>query len=349
MTMRRSELVAIVAAAIIAAMLSAGCSSSASTSKSATTSRQTSTTVPGPKLASGPSKGCQAATPAKPGTFDEKINSGGKERSYELIVPTGYDGSKPLPLVFGLHSLTIDYHVIPMASGFNDMEKRYDFILVAPSGLLGEGNKPYWNAAPVKDNYDVTFLTDLLDHLEDTLCVDTAKVVSIGMSNGAQMSSLLACRLAGRITGVGAISGVEYNQPCQAPPVPIIAFHGTKDPFVPYTGGGLNSVKIADRNFYHDKIPAGTPQPGGVDASMAGWAKHNGCRPTPAVTNVSKEVELRTWRNCGELTELYVIKGAGHTWPGLCIPGMEKSFGTCTTDIKATELMFAGLLGAPAR
>lgn len=133
-----------------------------------------------------------------PGVTDQTISSGGKERAYQLDVPVGYDGSKPFALVFGLHSLTVDYRVVAAMAGFADMQKKYQFIGVAPSGLVSTA--PYWNAAPVADNYDVAFITDLLNHLEATLCIDTAKVFSVGMSNGAQMSSLLACRLPERIT-----------------------------------------------------------------------------------------------------------------------------------------------------
>ncbi len=79
---------------------------------------------------------------------------------------------------------------------------------------------------PVADNYDVKFLTQLLDHLEAELCIDTSRVFSVGMSNGAQLSSLLACRLPNRIAGIAPIAGVEFNEPCHGRPVPVIAFHG---------------------------------------------------------------------------------------------------------------------------
>ncbi len=264
-------------------------------------------------------------------------------------MPADYDGTTALPLIFTLHSLTIDYHVVPPMAGLPDEAKHRDFIAVSPSGLLGKGNKPYWNAAPVKHNDDVEFIADLLDHLEATLCIDTAKVFSLGMSNGAQMSSLLACRLGGRIAGIGAISGVEYNRPCDTPPTAIVAFGGTKDPFVPFAGGGLNSVTIAKRNYYHGKVPAGTPTPPGVETSMKRWAEHNHCAPKPVTTRLSSDVTERRWEHCEATTKLYIIEGGGHTWPGKCIPGMEKSFGKCAADLDATEIMFTMMLGKPER
>jgi polyhydroxybutyrate depolymerase len=275
----------------------------------------------------------------KPGTTDERILSGGRQRSYQLDVPTSYDGKKPYAIVFGLHSLTVPYQIVPGMSGFGDMTPRYDFIGVAPSGLVSTA--PYWNAAPVPDNYDVTFLTELLDHLEATLCIDTANVFSVGMSNGAQMSSLLACRLPDRITAIAAIAGVEYNQPCDGAAVPVLAFHGLADPIVPYKGGGLNSVTIAKQNFYTDGLPAGTPVPPGVDESMKLWAKHNSCAPKPAEKRVSPEVRKRSWQHCKAATMLYIVDNGGHAWPGKPQPAFEARFGHGTTDIDASALLFA--------
>ena len=288
--------------------------------------------------ASGRSAGCRAA-PIPPGTLDERIVSGGKQRSYQLDVPASYDGRTPYPIVLGLHSLTVSYRIVPGMSGFGDMTPRYKFIGVAPSGLVSTA--PYWNAAPVPDNYDVTFINDLLDHLEAILCIDTANVFSVGMSNGAQMSSLLACRLADRITAIAPIAGVEFNEPCNGAPVPVIAFHGLLDPIVPYKGGGLNSVTIAKQNFYRQGVPEGTPIPPGVDASMQEWAHHNGCAPKPVEERVSPEVRKRTWQHCKAATELYIVDNGGHAWPGKPQPAFEPSFGHGTTDIDASALLFA--------
>jgi len=296
------------------------------------------TAVPASTHATGPSAGCQA-TAVKPGTTNETRSPGGKDRTYQLDVPDGYDATKPYGLVFGLHSLTVDYRIVPGMSGFADMAKKYQFIGVSPSGLIS--TVPYWNAAPVADNYDVTYITELLDHVEKTMCIDTAKVFSVGMSNGAQMSSLLACRLPDRITAIAPIAGVEYNQPCSGAPVPIIAFHGVMDPIVPYAGGGLNSVTIANQNFYKGNVPAGTATPTGVDESMKNWAQHNGCDPDFVETRISPEVRKRAGKHCKAATEIYLVDNGGHAWPGKPQPAFEKSFGHGTTDIDATNLIWA--------
>jgi polyhydroxybutyrate depolymerase len=98
--------------------------------------------------------------------------------------------------VLGLHALTQSYKVVPSMVGF-DRGGRDHFIGVNPAGLVSNGTQ-YWNAAPTPSNNDIDFITALLDRLEATLCIDTARVYSTGMSNGAQMSSLLVLRSATR-------------------------------------------------------------------------------------------------------------------------------------------------------
>jgi len=345
----RSVLVAIVAAALA---LAAGCTSDGTAdgprSGSPADERSTASTQRAVRSerASGPSAGCEVVPAAVPGTTDQVLASGGVERRYQLILPAGYDGTEALPVVFGLHSLTIDYHVVAPMAGFADTAATHEFIGVSPSGLLGPSGQPYWNAAPVPDNADVTFMGDLLDHLESTLCVDKAKVFSIGMSNGAQLSSLIACRLRGRIAAIAPISGVEFEPPCVGPPVGVIAFHGALDPIVPYAGGGLSSVRIADLNLYHGNMPRVSAATSGVDAAMAGWADHNGCDPEPVEERVSPEVRRRTWRHCDASTVLYVVDNGGHAWPGKPQPSMEASYGHGTSDVDATDLAFELFFGS---
>ena len=202
------------------------------------------------------------------------------------------------------------------------------------------GPTPYWFAAPVADNYDVAFISELLDHLESTLCIDQARVFSTGISNGAQMSSLLGCRLAGRIAAIAPVEGEEYLAPCDGKPEPILAFHGTADPILPYEGGGLNATNIANIDYWKGEAPAGLPAPLGIDASMALWAKHNGCNATPTEVRVAFDVRKRTWSKCKAATVLYIVEGGGHGWPGKPVPAFEKAFGHTTTSIDATALEF---------
>jgi polyhydroxybutyrate depolymerase len=264
--------------------------------------------------------------------------SGGVRRVYQADIPADYTGRKPFALVLGLHPLSVTYTYMPSLVRFATNAPRFRFIGVAPSGLLS-GSTPYWDAAPTARNYDVDFISGLIDHLESTLCINTTEVFSTGISNGAQMSSLLGCRLAGKLAAIAPVEGEEYLTPCKGKPEPILAFHGTADPILPYTGGGLNATRIADLYAFHGNEPTGLPAPMGIDQSMQDWARHNACRPKPTTTRISSQVQKRTWQGCKAATVLYIVDGGGHGWPGQPVPAMEKSFGPETTQIDATNLM----------
>jgi polyhydroxybutyrate depolymerase len=338
---RRCFTVALVIASVAAlAACSSGDGATTKANAATTDGPATTTTAPKPRRSSG----CAQRTAVPAGTSDHTMRAGGVERDYELVVPRSYDGTQPYALVLGLHALTVSYKFIPSMVGF-DLADRDHFIGVSPSGRLN-GTTPFWMAAPTRDNYDVQFIAALLDRIEGTMCIDPSHVFSTGMSNGAQMSSLLACRLPDRITAIAPVAGEEFLEPCTGPPVPIMAFHGSEDPILPYQGGGLNATTIAAQNFWKGPIPAGMPAPLGIDASMQRWARHNHCDVKYLETRVAPHVRRRTWQHCDAATILYVVDGAGHTWPGKPVPQFEAQFGSGTTEIDATALMFQFFFGA---
>jgi polyhydroxybutyrate depolymerase len=240
--------------------------------------------------------------------------SGGSERMFRLTVPAGYDGKTPFPVVLALHSLTASHLRAFHEVGFDDPAARGEFIGVAPSGRLHNG-EPFWFAAPTPDNYDVAFIADLLDRIEGELCIDRARVYATGFSNGAQMSSVLACRLPHRIAAVAPVAGVEFSDACAEGPVAVIAFHGTDDSLVEYDGDGFTATRIAAAYYWNGDVPDGLPEHRGVDAAMEAWARHNACDPEPAEEHVARDVRRRTWRHCRAETVLYVIEGGGHGLP----------------------------------
>jgi len=325
---------------LVMALTAAACSSDDPDLDEATPGADAASTSTGAGEPAVASAGCEAgAAEVEAGTTDHTFESADGPRSYELLVPDDYDGTTPLPLVLGLHSLTVSYQFVSTGAGFADMFAEHDFIAVMPSGRTDPTS--FWLATPTEENYDLTYLDDLLDQLETDLCIDTSRVFSTGLSNGGQMSSLLACQMSDRITAVAPIAGAEFPaERCQGAPVPVMAFHGDADEIVPYDGGGLDAATIANQNLWQGNVPPDVPQHEGVDSAMTNWAEHNGCAPEPTEERVSPEVIRRTWSGCEADTVLYIVEGGGHSWPGHPVPGFEAQFGHTTTDIDATALMF---------
>lgn len=250
-------------------------------------------------------------------------------------MPPAYDGGGALPVVINLHGFSSSAEEQAAYSGFPAKGAAEGFIVVTPQGV---GDPPFWNmvgVALLQD--DVAFISDLLDALESQLCIDPQRVYATGISNGAGMSNRLACDLSGRIAAIGTVAGTAFPVNCAAPrPVPVIAFHGTADPLVPYAGGPINAGLSLRLNL----------QAPPAEEAIASWAEHNGCTTGPSRESVSAHVERIAYDGCdaGASVELYAIAGGGHTWPGASdVPRL----GATTHEISATELIWAFFAAHP--
>ncbi|MCX5435594.1 MULTISPECIES: hypothetical protein [unclassified Streptomyces] len=79
----------------------------------------------------------------------------------------------------------------------------------------------------------------------------------------------------------------------------------------------------------------------GAESALHTWAKLNGCKAGPRTAEVSTHVDKVTYKGCrtGADTQMYVVHGGGHTWPGSTGPEMP-GLGPVTHEIDATEIMW---------
>ena len=182
-----------------------------------------------------PSAGCGAdpATAVVPGEQRVTITSSGVERWFFERVPPAHDGQQPLPLVLDFHGYSEGAEIHLLMSALGPFGDERGFVTLTPQGT---GPVPRWDTT--LGSPDLVFVGDLLDHAETTLCIDTNRVFATGLSNGAFMSSAIACAYADRVAAVAPVAGIrDVNGCAQERPVPVVAFHGTADGFVAYDGG----------------------------------------------------------------------------------------------------------------
>jgi polyhydroxybutyrate depolymerase len=175
--------------------------------------------------------------------------SSGEKRSYLLYVPESYNPATPTPLVIAIHGFAEWPAHEALISHWNEVADENGFIVVYPSGTRFPKR---WRASGSSVDgketlIDVRFISELIDHLQAQFNIDPARIYANGLSNGGGMSYLLACTLSDRLAAVGSVAGA-YLYPLEdcAPsrPVPIMVFHGTADPIVPYTGGPSHSFDV---------------------------------------------------------------------------------------------------------
>ncbi len=155
------------------------------------------------------------------------------ERWYFRHVPPAHDGTTPVPLVLDLHGYSEGATVHQLMSGLATFGDEHGFVTITPEGT---GPMPQWDTTI--DGNDVKFVGNLLDKVEEQLCVDTNRIYVTGLSNGAFMTSAIACEFSERVAAVAPVAGVRNLDGCHFDrPVPIVAFHGTADGYVSFDGG----------------------------------------------------------------------------------------------------------------
>jgi polyhydroxybutyrate depolymerase len=257
--------------------------------------------------------GCGKAPPAAPGQSTRiTISSGSTKRGCRLHIPKGYGAGRKLPLVIFLHSASGQKSAEEVTaeeerlSGFSDLADQAGFLVAYPEALRhGRGSVLWGTDTPdLPADPDVRFLSDLLDHLQATLCVDERRIYAVGFSSGGGFAGILAHRLSGRLAAFAAVAGYFPLPAREYPagrPAPILEIHGTADSRVSYDGRQENKLKT---------------QP--IGQWLRDRAKRNGCTKGPETFFQKGNVTGSQWVNARGVPMVvhYRVEGGGHDWPG---------------------------------
>lgn len=254
----------------------------------------------------------------------ETIQVDGQVRTYRQHIPPGYSANTLTPLVLNFHGYSSNATQQEQVSRMSVKADAAGFISVYPEGL---GDPQAWHIGPGENwQADLAFVRQLVTTLESQWSIDPTRIYATGISNGAQMANRLGCEMADTLAAIAPVSGGYFAREACAPtrPVPVVAFHGTADKLLPYTGD----------------LPLLLP----VRDWAANWATHNGCNSAPTTTFQQGEVTGETWGDCqaGADVTLYTIEGKGHSWPGSDMPAL-----ITTKDINATDVIWDFFLAHP--
>ena len=307
-------------------------------------------------VAARPSAGCGATPAVKPGQERVDLTSGGTGRWYLRQVPPSYAPPRPMPVVVDLHGYMVGATIETAATGLGAYGDTHGFLTITPQGS-GRAKFVTWDTA--LGSVDVKFLGDLLDNVEQTLCVDQRRIFVTGYSQGAFMTSTLACVDARRIAAVAPVAGIRDPPGCRpARPVPVVAFHGTADPDIAYTGG-LGAAALAlpapdgsGRTMGQEGLQHRPPLNGASIVKItSAWAVRNGCGTGPRPGLSRSDITLFVWPCTSDRTvELYRITGGGHTWPGSPFTAAASAIlGHTTMSISADLIMWSFFQAHPLR
>jgi polyhydroxybutyrate depolymerase len=262
----------------------------------------------------------------------------GRRRRYLVHVPRGFDGSRKLPVVLGFHGGGGHAEGLRAMSRLNDTSDRFGFLMVYPDGTGFTGRFLTFNAltccgyAERNKVDDVGFVRALLDELAVNYPVDSRRVYATGLSNGAMLCYRLAAELSDRITAIAPVAGdMGVLGPVPKRPVPVMHFHGLKDPNALFHGGvGKNQLQPNP----HRSIPE----------TIAWWVKVNGCAEQPVEEEQGAEFIRKRYApppgKTGAPVILYVLPEGGHNWPGGVDTTARLGTGRLIASVDASTLMW---------
>ena len=203
-----------------------------------------------------------AVSIARAGAPDaQRIEVGGADREYLLVAPERSTAA-PRPLVLVLHghlgtaANALGGGRVPSPlSAWLDVAEREHVLVAALQGLKGSDNRTGWHdcRGDADDNPqvdDVAFASRVAKKLVDDGRADAKRIYLMGMSNGAIMTLRLALEMQPAPAAVAAVAGtMAAKSDCTGAtrPMSVLLIHGTQDPLVPYTGGGVGLGERRDR------------------------------------------------------------------------------------------------------
>lgn len=167
-----------------------------------------------------------------------------------VTFPDGYDGSTPVPMLFGFHGAgrtNDDFYRVDARTQNSDLEAHFAMVYLKAAGSG-------WVAS------DASRLDTAYDQMTQDYCIDMNHVFAIGHSSGAHFIEILLCDGDQRFGGVALVSGSRQCNSWNA--VPGMLIHGTNDqervslgdadgqqelgPFLTSNGCGMSTAPYTD-------------------------------------------------------------------------------------------------------
>lgn len=297
------------------------------------------------RAAAVPSAGCDGAATEPADLAEATLSVGGAERRWLLSAPAWEDGDDPLPLVVDFHGLGEGADVHAEMTQLGSLGRDEGFVTAFPHGT---GAPVQWDVDPeVESNADLAFVTALLDRVGQERCIDTSRVYATGLSNGAMMTSVVACALSDRFAAIAPVAGIELPEGCDPThPMPVLTFHGTADPILRFNGGiGTEALSAAfgegDAGATTTTLPPADLEGAGYPETVRRWADLVGCDDAFDDERVSETVIRRAYECPADApVEFVIVEGGGHSWPSSEFSrSIEQIVGPTTFDVDASREM----------
>ena len=245
------------------------------------------------------------------------IEHEGLERSFLIYVPTNI--KENAPLVVAIHGYTSSAKTLMGYSGINQVADKEGFLVAYPQGTKDSRDNNFFNVgyefhSDSKVN-DVNFIREIVLNLTKDYKLNSKRVFATGMSNGGDMSYLLACTSSDLFTAVAPVAGVMMKDTLEncnpVKKIPIFEIHGTKDSISKFEGDMNNEDKWG---AYYD-----------LPSTIEFWVNKHALNEKETIQLENKNTEDSTtitferyWSDESQREVwFYIVNDGNHTWPGM--------------------------------
>ena len=245
------------------------------------------------------------------------IEHEGLERSFLIYVPKNI--KENAPLVVAIHGYTSSAKTLMGYSGINQIADKEGFLVAYPQGTKDSRDNYFFNVgyefhSDSKVN-DVNFIREIVLNLTKDYKLNSKRVFATGMSNGGDMSYLLACTSSDLFTAVAPVAGVMMKDTLEncnpEKKIPIFEIHGTKDSISKFEGDMNNEDKWG---AYYD-----------LPSTIEFWVNKHALNEKETIQLENKNTEdgttitfERYWSDESQREVwFYIVNDGNHTWPGM--------------------------------
>jgi len=246
---------------------------------------------------------------------EKKIVHQGLEREYLIYAPITAKPERPLVIV--MHGYTGNMYDTASYVGMNGLADEHNFLVAYPQGTADSDGNNFFNVGydfhSSSNVDDVDFVRAMVEEINNQYELNREAIFATGMSNGGDMSFLLACKASDLFRAVAPVAGsMMTNMLSQCEPeiaLPVLEIHGDEDKVTRLGGDKENEDGWG---AYWD-----------LETTMEFWANKNGLSERGEVWSEfskgdGKLVRTITWHSEDNSREVrfLVVKGGGHDWPG---------------------------------
>src|SRR5918912_1813406 len=246
-------------------------------------------------------------------------------RSYKLYIPSGYVG-QALPLVVMLHGCTQTAADFAVGTRMNVFAEGEIFLVVYPEQAAAANRSRCWNwfqtAEQQRGAGEPSLIAAITQQIMSAYHVDSSRVYVAGLSAGGAMAAIMAATYPDLYAALGVHSGLAYGAahdlpsafaamkqktPGRARPpagaVPLIVFHGDRDPTV----APANADHLIDQWL----------QANGSGPHSAGRPAHDATVERGQVAGGHAYTRVIYHDPGGQaMAERWIVHEAGHAWSG---------------------------------